>query len=55
MKTWYYVMYEDSSERKISSEKESIEECNKWIDNSKEVAKQYNKSYIYTILQTIEK
>lgn len=49
----YYVIYENSEERKVSSTLHSLEACEKWITNAKKVDLQYNKSYHYFIVKSI--
>lgn len=54
LKSWYYVIYENSTHKAISSALYSLEEVVKYIDHAKEIDKQGRDSYHYSIVQGIE-
>lgn len=52
---YYYVIYENSEKRNVTSSMKTIEECNERIKHIQEVDKQYKDWHVFTIVQTLEK
>lgn len=47
----YYVVYENSNERKISSPQKSVDDCVKWANNAAEVDRKRGINYHYSIVK----
>lgn len=51
---YYHVIYENSSERRVTDSMKTIEECNDRIKHISEVDKKYNTWHVFKIVQTLE-